>query len=148
MVRFTKFILFSKPLVFLGLCACNADRDAVDAQAEDSKTPPIPDVELVFSGETIYNESCAICHLAGERNGRNAALIGSPMMKDSPNPLIGVILHGQSGISVENGEKLGGIMPAMPWLTDEEVAAVATYVRQEFGRTQGGVQPSQVAAAR
>ena len=39
-------------------------------------------------------------------------------------------------------------MPANGFLTDEQVAQILTYVRQNFGNFAGGVKPEDVAAVR
>ncbi len=52
----------------------------------------------------------------------------------SPNRLTALVLDGLKGEQTINGQQYGGIMPA--WrgvLTDPEVAAVLTYIRQAWG---------------
>jgi mono/diheme cytochrome c family protein len=120
---------------------------------ESSKPQAVvqPDVDidsLLHQGEDLYAQSCSVCHYGGDGGGQNPALIGSITVKGPTEDLVKVILHGQKGVSLVNGKKLNGIMPAQAYLSDVEVAAIATYVRQEYGKLTDAVQPSLVAKVR
>lgn len=95
---------------------------------------PAPvDMAILSEGERVYNEVCAQCHLAGEgAPGLNPPLIGSPILKGPPGPAIQNVLKGSKGQSVVNGQKFTGIMLPLDYLTDDEVAAVLSYVRQKY----------------
>jgi len=116
--------------------------------------PPPPQAgadeeEFLAEGQALYQEFCAICHFAGEGNDLNPPMIGSAMVEDpDPAAFIRVILFGQSGPTVVAGRAYDGIMPPMDWLSDEEVAAVATWTRQQFGGAETRVNPAQVETIR
>jgi len=62
--------------------------------------------------------------------------------------VVKTVIHGlASGVEV-NGVKYTQPMPAFGQLSDEEVAAVATYIRNSWGNKFGGVKPEQAKAAR
>jgi mono/diheme cytochrome c family protein len=103
---------------------------------------------LLQQGEELYSQSCIICHFGGDGGGLNPSLITSSTVKGPAEGLIKLILKGQSGISIVNGKKLNGIMPPQANMNDVEIAAVATYVRREFGKVEEPVQPSEVAKVR
>jgi mono/diheme cytochrome c family protein len=101
------------------------------------------------AGEEIYNLNCAMCHLDGKGGDLNPPLIGSSVVAGTdPTILVRIILHGQKGPIVVAGRSYDGIMPAQDFLTDEEVAAVSTYVRAAFGKKKDKVSPELVARER
>jgi mono/diheme cytochrome c family protein len=61
-----------------------------------------------------------------------------------------IILHGLMGPIEVNGTKYPGQVPmtAFKGLSDQEVAGVATYVRNTFGNKGSAVTPAQVAKER
>ncbi len=54
------------------------------------------------------------------------------MVAGPPERLVSIILHGQKGKTVVNGQLFRGVMPAQDYLTDAETAAVTRYVRATF----------------
>lgn len=92
--------------------------------------------------------NCAQCHYAGEGNDLMPALIGSAALAEPPERTIQIILHGQRGVSEVDGRKIGGIMPPQEYLSDEEIAAIVTYVRTEFAGQDDAVTPEDVAKLR
>ena len=94
---------------------------------------------------------CSACH------GPNAegTVIAPPLAKSNwvngpVENLIRIQLRGLQGpITVSGKEyKLPGPMPAQAFQTDEQVAAVLTYVRNSFGNAASPVTPAQVKALR
>ncbi len=75
-------------------------------------------------GEAVYRAQCMACHQeSGEGiEGVFASLVGSPVVEGTAAGLVEVILAGQGEMP-----GLGGL------LSDEEVAAVASYVRRQWG---------------
>ncbi|MFQ3671842.1 MAG: cytochrome c, partial [Verrucomicrobiia bacterium] len=88
------------------------------------------------------------CHGNGKGDAMNPSLFDSVKVRGQPSATIRNILYGQQNESVVSGKKLGGIMPAMDYLTDQEIADVATYVRARFGNVTRPVFPEDVAAQR
>jgi quinoprotein glucose dehydrogenase len=94
---------------------------------------------------------CSACH------GPNAegTVIAPPLAKSNwvngpVENLIRIQLRGLQGpITVSGKEyKLPGPMPAQAYQTDEQIAAVLTYVRNSFGNAASPVTPAQVKALR
>jgi mono/diheme cytochrome c family protein len=102
-------------------------------------------------GGLIFMDSCAACHRLA---GRGAAevfpgLAGNPMvLAKDPASLITVILIGSRLPSTaERPSPLA--MPGFAWrYSDEEIAALASYVRGSWGNSASPVTASQVAALR
>ena len=131
-------------IVAIVLAGC--ERSApVDAERSSSAAPPL--AEQLTAGAEVYNVNCAQCHYAGEGGANVPPLVASPALGD-PTRMFKIMLQGQRNESVVNGQKFGGIMPAMAYLTDDEIAAVTAYLRQRFGGNAEAIDPAQVAAER
>ena len=111
--------------------------------------------KLFELGAEVYRREahCITCHQA-DGQGLPAAqfppIAKSDWVGGDPRRLIRVILHGLMGPIEVNGVKYPGQVPmtAFKGLSDLEVAAVATYVRNSFGNKGSAVTPAQVAAER
>ena len=87
----------------------------------------------VARGATVYAANCAGCHgqTGGGMNGMIPNLAGNDaVMASEPTNVIGAVLNGLPGW------KTGPAMPSFAAsLTDEDIAAVANYVRTSLGNT-------------
>ena len=105
----------------------------------------------VVQGERIYLNNCQGCH---QQNGRGVPaafppVVGSEWVTGAPETLVRILLQGLSGPVQVAGATFNGAMPA--WkdvLKDEEIAAVATYLRQWKPNAAGAVSGEQVASLR
>ena len=103
------------------------------------------------AGAAIYKDSCAACHKdlgEGEVN-LFPRLAGSALVQsDDPTTLARVVLHGTRGVST-SGAPTAPAMPAFDWrLGDAQVAAVLTYIRNNWGNAAGSVSAGAVAGQR
>jgi mono/diheme cytochrome c family protein len=102
-------------------------------------------------GALVYDTQCSACH-APEGEGVTHMF---PPLKDSsfvqadnPHSVIRLILEGGKAVPTEKFPTPHK-MPAFDWkLTDDEVAAVASYVRNNFGNSAAPVTAGQVAEVR
>lgn len=92
------------------------------------------DADLLAQGEELYATNCAICHQATGAGRAPAfpALAGNANLAD-----VGLVA------ATIRGGRVG--MPPFPTLDDQEVAAVATYVRNAWGNSFGGASVEEVA---
>jgi len=111
-----------------------------------AKSPPSE--EQLATGSEVFETVCAQCHGDGHGDPTNPALFGSPVLEGPPSEAIRVVLYGQRGKSLVNGELLKGIMPPQAGLSDEEIAGVVAYVRKTFVGRAEAVSPAWVAKAR
>ena len=58
------------------------------------------------------------------------------------------MLHGLQGEIQVEGQTFNGVMPPNAFLTDEQVAQLLTYLRQNFGNYAAGIKPGDVAEVR
>ena len=104
-------------------------------------------------GKAVYMRP-AICNTCHQPNGQGISgafppLAGSEWMDGDTDRLIKVVLRGLVGEIVVKGEPYNSIMaPLAPWLKDEEIADVLTYVRNAWGNRGTEVTPEQVRALR
>lgn len=121
--RQTKFA----PLQYLGAAA---------ATAKDEQ-------QLFAAGKEIYGTLCAVCHQADGR-GRDKiapALVGSRFALGPAAMVVRIMLHGKRGPT--------NVMPALgPLITDEQIAAVLTYIRREWDQTAPAIDAAAVRAIR
>jgi mono/diheme cytochrome c family protein len=119
--------------------------------ASTSDTPDAPDRNVMATGGAIYRDVCSACHqLGGEGvKGIFPSLRGDAVVQsDQPLTLLRIILNGGRAASPSNHPS-SLTMPSFDWkLSDDQVAALATYVRNEWGNRAGPVSASDVSDLR
>jgi len=113
------------------------------------------DLALFTKGKEIYGKEgyCVTCHQS-DGNGLTASgfppLSGTEWVTGDQVRLVKVILKGLMGPIEVKGKQYEGAVPMTPFegLSDQEVAAVATYIRNSFGNTASPIQPSVVKEVR
>ena len=117
---------------------------------------PAPDPAALTAqlkqGEEIFTNTCATCHMAdggGVPNMQPSIISSGWISAPDPQLLLSLILRGAI-VQGEAANAYDNKMPPLDHLTDTEVAAVATYVRQHFASTPitVPVTPAEVALAR
>ena len=111
--------------------------------------------KLYIKGAEIYGRDgfCGTCHQE-DGSGLPAAhfppLAGSEWVTGKPETLIKITLHGLQGPITVKGKKYPGTAPMMPFkhLSDDELSAVLTYVRNSFGNKASTISASEVKAVR
>ncbi|WP_256007547.1 PVC-type heme-binding CxxCH protein [Pedobacter deserti] len=124
-------------------------------EPEDS-APAGPSKDIYVKGKAIYMKEgyCTTCHQPDGKGLPSSGfppLAGTAWVTGSPDRLVKIILKGLQGPITVNGRKYSGQVPMTPFggmLTDEEVAAVATYVRNAFGNKAPAISPEKVKALR
>lgn len=104
----------------------------------------------VTGGEQVYRTYCASCHLRDGQGSppRFPPLAESEWVAGDKERLISVIVNGLEGPIVVKGEHYDFPMPGHNFLSDEEVASVATYIRQSFGNSADEVTVEEVRSFR
>jgi len=124
-----------------------ADFSAVDA-APATDEPIDPAVMEIGKVQFMV---CAACHGQEGQGGPIAPpLAGSEWVTGPVSNLIRIQLRGLEGPITVAGKEYNfpAGMAAMAYQTDEQIAAVLTYVRNSFGNQAPAVKPAQVAALR
>jgi len=120
------------------------------ASKKESVSKASAEKKPTVAGLDTYNNYCASCHKPDGTGvvGTFPPLKGSPRVAGGKPELIGVILRGLSGPITVGGVNYDAQMPAFDFLSDQEVADVAQYVRQTFGSKKDKVTVSEVARLR
>lgn len=135
-----------------GFSALAFDETVHPGEGGEGETPPPPDPLVV--GKRLYTQNCVVCHQA---TGQGLASVfppleGSEWVLGPEQRPIRIVLHGLGGEIEVKGVTYNSIMPAygpstLDW-SDEDIAAVLSYVRQEWGNAADPVSPETVAAVR
>lgn len=89
----------------------------------------------IDAGQKEYMRNCRTCH--GSKGTAGVPLAKNPKVSDNPSYLIWAILTGP------------GYMPEFaPALSNDQIAAIATFVENSWGNSYGLVGPNDVQAAR
>jgi cytochrome c oxidase cbb3-type subunit 2 len=116
--------------------------------------------EQISSGKEIYMKAApggGLCFTCHQPNGQGLAgqfppLAGSDWVMGDKEKLIKISLYGLMGPIQVNGVDYNGVMvpPGIPpgSLTDQQVADVLTYIRNDWGNSATAVTPNEVASVR
>ena len=97
----------------------------------------------------LYAQTCAVCHM-GDGGGvpnMQPALSGSAIVAGDPEQLIRVALLGSKALAADR-VKYSNTMPQLDTLSDEQIALVLSYVRDQFGNQSPAIRPEQVRKVR
>ena len=98
-------------------------------------------------GRAIYRDQCASCHGAQGQGivGLFPRIAGAPLVQQQQaTSLMRVVLEGSRAVGTA-GAPTAPAMPSFAWkLSDDDVAAVLTYIRNAWGNAAPGVQASEV----
>ncbi|MGH6702053.1 MAG: molybdopterin cofactor-binding domain-containing protein [Bradyrhizobium sp.] len=120
--------------VYLGSFQDNAlDRPAQDALAAELESLTGPRVASASSmGARLYEGACAVCHAVGGAalfGSRPSLALNSNLHGAAPDNLVQVILH---GIASPASRELGYMPAFKDSLTDDQLAELVSYLRQQF----------------
>ena len=102
------------------------------------------------AGETLYTIHCGTCHLPTGLGSTPGQDLGPPLagsaVAQAPDPssLINIILYGSQVVMPTPAKAWKNMKPLYDALDDEQVAAIANYVRSSFGNRGGAVSADDV----
>jgi mono/diheme cytochrome c family protein len=102
------------------------------------------------TGAKIYADNCASCHQVDGSGVPNMqpALKGDAVVAGDPALLIQTVLRGPAAALPANRPHYSNTMPPFARLSDEQIAALLTYIRHQFGNGAPAVEVRDVTAAR
>ena len=120
-------------------------------QHEAAPAPVAANDPAMQLGQAVYADNCEACHTAA---GTGVSHL-FPALKDNPSvqstdltSLIRVVLEGTQSVATA-AAPTGPSMPAFGWkLSDQQVAAVITYIRNSWGNASAAASPGDVASGR
>jgi mono/diheme cytochrome c family protein len=102
------------------------------------------------AGAAVYDHACVACH---EANGSGSPRVYPPLpgnavlQSANPSSTLRILLDGAQTVTTPRAPNTGS-MPAYAKLSDQELADVATYIRNSWGNAAPAVTPAQVKKAR
>lgn len=126
------------------------------SQTPPSKTVktagPVPSAKTAMErGKTVYTQRCLVCHQVdgGGVPHLNAPLDAATAVKGKDKAkLIHIVLGGMAERVEIDGEYYSNNMPPNKDLTDQQIADVLTYVRNNWSNKASAVTPAEVKAER
>jgi mono/diheme cytochrome c family protein len=115
--------------------------------ADPSAGSPLPDPDMFEAGRSLYREVCEDCHGPQGEGARGAypALAGNrSVVMSPPTNVIRAVLSGGFQPATAGNPRPWGMPPFAHVLGDNEVAAVITFIRNEWGNHAGGVSSVEV----
>jgi len=118
----------------------------------DAANPKDEAAKARLMGKDIFDKTCSLCHQPNGlgKEGTAPPLAGSEwVLAPSPSRMVHVDLYGLNGpISVEGKQWSLAMVAWKDSYSDEQIAAVVTYIRSSWGNNASACTPAQVAAAR
>jgi mono/diheme cytochrome c family protein len=139
---FLAFVLLT--LVFSNGCV------QTQHKTKEAKSDASDLASVLEKGKNVYKFQCLACH---QLNGGGVPplyppLADNPRVNGDKEALIKIILNGQSGEITVHGKTYNGVMASYRNLSDEDIAAVLSYVRSNFGNDASSVSSEEVKALR
>jgi len=121
--------------------------------------PPVivknnPVKKVLTGGAKIYNTYCANCH---QQNGRGDGNLFPPLnnsewvtgeKQKEKELVITVLLKGLKGPVKVKGSSYNNVMPGHSFLSDQQIAQVLTYIRNNFGNKSSIITAAEVKTVR
>lgn len=102
-------------------------------------------------GAATFASTCAACHQSAGTGlpGVFPPLAGSEWVNGRDTTVAAIVLNGITGSLTVKGSTYNGTMPTFKaQLSDDQIAAVLTYVRGQWGNTGSPIKPDLVAKMR
>ncbi len=148
---------FAATLIFSAI-SCG---DAADQTGIDSDAPLQHQAEIVIAQAgaekaaengpvALYLANCAACHQADGMGlpGAFPPLANSDLIRGDPWQIMEATVKGMSGPITVNGQEYDGVMPAMSYLNDQDLAKILTYVLNSWGNPGGSFTTEQIGTYR
>jgi mono/diheme cytochrome c family protein len=135
----------------------DADVEAIAVYLKDQPGPaanarPVAEQDpAMVAGGAIYRDLCSACH---QEDGTGVPYLvpdlahSSSVASHEPTSLLRVVIHGAQSVATDR-EPTAPAMPAFGWqLSDVQIAAVTTYVRNSWGHAASQTRVSDVRKVR
>lgn len=101
-------------------------------------------------GKQVYLEQCLACHQVDATGvqGMNPPLVKTKWVLGDKTTLVQLVLKGMTGEVEINGDTYHNVMAPHSDLTDQQIADVLTYIRNNFGNKASAITAAEVKAIR
>ncbi len=144
-------LLFAFGIVYISRSDIESPAAWGDGRQQSELAGAKPAGGAKVDGAALYTSLCVACHQAGGQGlpGVFPPLAGSEWVLGKDATTAAILLHGINGPLTVKGAAFNGAMPAFKdQLSDEQVAAVLTHVRSQWGNQAPAVSAETVALAR
>ncbi|GAB3635600.1 hypothetical protein GCM10027422_11900 [Hymenobacter arcticus] len=144
----SKQIFLATALAFGALSLQAQHRPTPKAKVKTAANPAL--TASLTRGAVVYKNVCITCHMAdgGGVPNMNPPLTKTEYVLGDKTRLAHIVLAGLAEPIEIDGNDYKQHMPAQAYLTDQQVADVLTYVRNNFGNKASAVQVAEVKAVR
>ncbi|MEJ7647197.1 MAG: cytochrome c [Chryseolinea sp.] len=134
---YQKILCFASLGAFL-ICSCRE-------QSQGGHKSSVKFDQYFVKGEQLYQMNCSNCH---QKNGRGLGRVYPPVdtsdfIDNKFQDVLCLLRYGRKGEIIVNGKMYNQAMPP-PALTDLEIAEIATYLYNNWGRKRGIVEVTDV----
>jgi mono/diheme cytochrome c family protein len=123
----------------------------VAARKPKAAPPMTAEERMLFNaGKAVYEMACVPCHQPHGmgQEGLAPPLAQSEWVSGSPERLVRIVLNGLRGPIKVKGQTYELDMPSLGVLSDEQIAAVLTYIRRDWNHGFAAVSPALVKKVR
>lgn len=136
----------------LALGACSNSKNSGQTQMGNAAaTAPGPKRMSSANGSMVYSTNCSTCHSSDGKGSPGAfpPLAGNAVVNGDASNVIHIVKNGLTGTIKVKGATYAGTMPAWKGtLTNDQIAAVISFIRSSWGNSGGPVTSAQVAATK
>ncbi len=142
-IKITSFLAIGSVFLLMSFSEINTKNETIIAKF--AETQPSTSISR---GKAIYTQYCLPCH---QVDGSGVYKLNPPLIKTAyvlgdKARLVKIILKGfNEGVEID-GDEYTNPMPAQSLLTDQQVADVASYVRNSFGNKAAMLTVAEVKA--
>ena len=153
-MKFLKFVVSTLFLAVVVACSSSGGQENADAVASSEPVQQEPAsaemTQVMEKGKTVYGQYCIACHQADGKGvaGAFPPLTQTEWVEGDKTELISLVINGMQGPITVKGEQYNNVMPPHGFLSDEDIAAVLTYVRQSFGNNASEITIAEVVEVR
>ena len=148
------FLFVLAAIVLFYSCNSSDKKKEVSAKTEipnvSKTTPKAKPPPYIAEGKKVYRQVCLTCHQAngGGVPGLNPPLIKTDYVLGDKSNLLEIIIKGSEAELARDKSEYANVMQGYGMLGDEEIANVASYIRNSFGNKADPITPREVAAYR
>ncbi len=102
--------------------------------------------QYYVQGQILYEKNCSNCH---QKSGQGLGLVYPPLamsdyLEKNLDASFCLMKYGIRGEIIVNGKNFNKPMPGVPSLTELEIAEIATYLNNSWGRDHGIIEIEKV----
>lgn len=137
--------MLRKFLAYAGLTFVAVYAFSCNGSSNPNQTSNVKFDQYFVRGEVLYGSHCSNCH---QKTGTGLGRVYPPLNKSDfvdkyPGKVLCILKNGIAGELTVNGKMYNQAMKS-PALTDLEIAEIATYIYNSWGRSSGIIEVSEV----